>query len=169
MTTGQNFLSDSIKVFNTYKALGEKAFNQLRGDEINAHKGDSSNSIALIVKHLRGNMLSRWTDFLTTDGEKPNRNRDTEFEGQFSDSKKLIECWEEGWACLFATLDSLSADDLSKTVYIRREPLTVMEAILRQIAHYAYHVGQIVYLAKEIRSGDWKSLSIPKGKSEEYK
>jgi hypothetical protein len=165
----QNFLSDSRKVFSSYKALGDKAFLQLKDNEINQSQGDSSNSVGLIVKHLHGNMLSRWTNFLTSDGEKPDRHRDAEFEGKAMDRKEMLLLWEEGWNCLFATLDSLTGHDLNKTVHIRREPHTVMEAMLRQIAHYSYHVGQIVYLAKVFRSGDWKSLSIPKGKSEDYK
>ncbi len=163
------FLTLSRKVFSSYKSLGDKAFLQVKDDEINQFQGSSSNSIALIVKHLKGNMLSRWTDFLTTDGEKENRNRDTEFEGKLLNKKEMIELWEEGWACLFSALDSLAPNDLDKTVYIRREAHTVQEAIIRQIAHYSYHVGQIVYLAKAFRGEQWKSLSIPKGKSEEYK
>ena len=129
---------------------------------------EKRNSISLIVKHLHGNMLSRWTDFLTTDGEKPWRQRDQEFEETIQSRNEMMSLWDEGWTCLFNALRILQPDDLSKTVYIRNMGQSVEDAILRQLAHYAYHVGQIVYLARLANEGDWKSLSIPKGASETY-
>jgi hypothetical protein len=150
-----------------YKQLGEKAMAQIDDSQLNWQATEDSNSIANIVKHLWGNMLSRWTDFLTTDGEKPWRQRDGEFEVETMTRDSLMLRWNEGWNCLFAALDSLTDDDLEKIVYIRNEGHTVMDAIHRQIAHYAYHVGQIVYVAK-LRTAEWSSLSIPRNKSAEY-
>jgi hypothetical protein len=164
----KGYLSNMIKVFKTYKSLGEKAIAQLKEEEINWRQNEDSNSIALIVKHLHGNKLSRWTDFLTTDGEKENRHRDTEFEGEIRSKAELMHLWEEGWACMFKALESLTEADLDKTVYIRQEAHSVMDAMNRQLAHYSYHVGQIVFVVKILRSSSWNSLSIPKGKSEEF-
>jgi hypothetical protein len=162
------FLPGIIRNFRTYKALADKTIAQLQDSEINIRQDEYSNSMALLVKHMHGNMLSRWTDFLTTDGEKPDRHRDTEFEGDLKDKAAMIQLWEQGWECMFNTLESLTEQDLSKTIYIRSEAHSVMEAIHRQMMHYAYHVGQMVYLGKLIRGGTFHSLSIPKGKSEEF-
>jgi len=129
---------------------------------------DASNSIAIIVQHLWGNMLSRWTNFLTEDGEKEWRERDAEFEKVINTKEELIIKWDEGWDCLFAALKSLTVDDLNKTIYIRKEPLTVIDAINRQLAHYSYHVGQMVYIGKMQLNDRWISLSIPKGNSKEF-
>ena len=129
---------------------------------------EKSNSISIIVKHLHGNMLSRWTDFLTTDGEKPWRHRDDEFLEDATTREEVMQRWEEGWACLFDALGKLTISDMDHIVYIRNMGQTVLEAIMRQLAHYAYHVGQIVYLARWLNTGDWTSLTIPKGKSETY-
>jgi hypothetical protein len=151
-----------------YKVLGEKAMAQIEETELNWQANEDSNSIVNIVKHLWGNMLSRWTDFLTTDGEKPWRKRDAEFELEILSREKMMLLWEEGWQCVFDTLDSLTDDDLDKTIYIRNEGHLVTDAINRQIAHYSYHIGQIVYVAKLRIKHDWNSLTIPRNKSEEY-
>ncbi len=161
-------IKNTISVFEYYKSLGEKAMAQVR-DEALFHMPDAkSNSISVIVKHLHGNMLSRWTDFLTTDGEKEWRKRDEEFEEAASTRAEVMHQWNEGWACLFAALNGLTPDDLGKTVYIRNMGQTVEDAIMRQLAHYAYHIGQIVYLARLFNEGDWTSLTIPKGESATY-
>jgi hypothetical protein len=163
-----NFLATCIKQFQYYKSLGDKTFAQLSTEQLFWHPNDSSNSIALIVKHLGGNMLSRWTDFLTTDGEKENRNRDQEFENNWADRDELISYWNAGWACLFQAIESLKEEDLAKIIYIRNQGHTVMEAILRQLAHYPYHIGQILYIGKICLDNKWTSLSIPKGNSASY-
>jgi uncharacterized damage-inducible protein DinB len=163
----ENYLNDIIKRFEYYKLLGDQAMAQLNDEELKVELGEESGSIAMIVKHISGNMLSRWTDFLTTDGEKPWRNRDTEFIDNLEGST-INETWEKGWECLFTTMKGLSAEDMERTIYIRAQPLTVVEAINRQLAHVPYHVGQIVFIAKAIRGTAWESLSIPKGKSEEF-
>jgi hypothetical protein len=168
MNNDQNFLESAIKLFRYYKKLGEGAIAQLDDADINARPNQASNSIALIVHHMSGNMLSRWTDFLTTDGEKSWRNREAEFEDGYKDKKVLLEAWEKGWACLFQALESLKPDDLSKLIFIRNEGQTVQEAIQRQLAHYPHHVGQIIYQAKAIKGSDFKSLSIPKGNSQAF-
>lgn len=162
------FITSINKIFLQYKTLAEKSFEQLTDNEINYIPASESNSISLIVKHMSGNMLSRWTDFYTTDGEKDWRNRDEEFEGKYLSKAALLSDWEKGWECLFNITQQLTSNDLSKTVFIRKEPHTVMDAVNRQIAHYSYHVGQIVYLAKLIKQDNWNSLSIPKGKSKEF-
>ncbi len=164
----QVFLESAIKLFHYYKKLGEGAMAQLNDEEVMRKPNAASNSIALIVHHLSGNMLSRWTDFLTTDGEKSWRNREAEFDQTYSDKKSMMEAWEKGWSCLFTALESIRPGDLSKIIYIRNEGQPVLEAIQRQLAHYASHVGQIMYQAKIIRSDEFKSLSIPKGKSTEF-
>jgi hypothetical protein len=156
-------------VFNSQKTLAEKAFEQLSEIDFHITLDEESNSIAIIIQHLSGNMNSRFTDFLTTDGEKPDRNRDAEFEEKPVSRQKLLEKWEAGWQVVFTTLDSLKEDDLLKTVYIRNEPHSVIEALNRQVSHYGYHVGQIVFLAKHLRYKGWKSLSIPKAKAKDVK
>lgn len=163
-----NYLSSAIKQFEYYKLLAEKTFDQLSDEQLFYQTNGESNSIATIVKHLSGNMNSRWTDFLTSDGEKEWRNRDSEFDSAITTKKELLEKWNEGWQCLFEVLYSLTADDLSKTVYIRNQEHSVLEAINRQLAHYPYHVGQIVYIGKMLCDLRWQSLSIPKGQSESY-
>lgn len=160
---------DSInKIFLQYKTLAEKSFSQLSDAEIMIIPAPESNSVALIVKHTHGNMLSRWTDFYTTDGEKEWRKRDDEFENGYTTKTELLKDWEAGWACLFAITNKLTAADLSKIIYIRGEAHLVLDAINRQIAHYSYHVGQIVFLAKLIKQANWNSLSIPKGQSKQF-
>jgi len=163
-----SFLTDALSLFRQTKRQGEAAMSQVTDEQLTATLDPESNSIAIIVKHLAGNMRSRWTDFLTSDGEKPNRHRDTEFEASPESRRELMEMWEAGWKCVFDAVGPLTEADLSRTVTIRGEPHSVMQAITRQSAHYAAHVGQIVFLAKHFRSSEWKSLSIPRGKSEEY-
>ncbi|MGN6638366.1 MAG: DUF1572 domain-containing protein [Mucilaginibacter sp.] len=165
---GTGYLESVIKQFEYYKFLGEKAMEQLPDKKLFWQYNPESNSIAVIVQHLWGNMLSRWTDFLTSDGEKKWRNRDAEFENAVSTKEQLLAKWEEGWKCLLDTLKQLKEDDLQKIIYIRNQGHTVMEAINRQLAHYPYHVGQIVYIAKMVADSDWKSLSIPRGDSKAY-
>ena len=161
------FLLTSIKQFEYYKSLGEKSFMQLTDEALFSLHNPQCNSIAVIVQHLHGNMLSRWTDFLTTDGEKSWRNRDLEFEPHLKSRKELLLKWEEGWSMLLNTLRSLQDNQLNEVVYIRNMGHTVQEAIMRQLCHYSYHVGQIVLLAK-IYAKDWTTLSIAKGGSELY-
>jgi len=161
-------LRDSISLFRYYKNLGERALAQVADDQLFYAQDEECNSIAIIVKHIAGNMHSRWTNFLTTDGEKPNRNRDNEFRDPPTDRAELMRIWEEGWACLFNALASLDDAHLSQRVLIRGEAHSVMQAINRQLCHYAYHMGQIVMLAKQRRQGDWISLSVPRGKSGEF-
>jgi hypothetical protein len=169
MTTEQHFLENTIGVFINYRKLAEKSFDQLSSDAEFHYKPDAeANSVAVIIKHMAGNMISRWTDFLTTDGEKPDRNRDGEFLDGAETREELIAYWERGWKVFTDTLESLKPEDLLRTVTIRGEGLTVMQALNRQTAHYAYHVGQIVFMAKHIRSSGWVSLSIPKNKSAEH-
>ena len=165
---GTSFLESVKKQFLYYKMLGNSAFEQLSEEELFWRFNSESNSIATIVKHLCGNMLSRWTDFLTTDGEKDWRNRDAEFEDGLETKEAVLKKWDTGWACLLNTLDTLNTADLDKVIYIRNQGHTVMEAIIRQLAHYPYHIGQIVYIAKMIKDKNWKSLSIPKGSSKSY-
>lgn len=164
-----NYLESAKKQFTLYKSLGEKTIARVDEEKLSWHYNSESNSIAIIVQHLWGNMLSRWTDFLTTDGEKDWRHRDTEFEINLKRKEEILEKWNAGWLCLFNALNALSTDDLDKTIYIRKEPLTVLDAINRQLAHYSYHVGQIVFLGKMILDDRWISLSVPKAKSQEYK
>lgn len=162
------FLTTAIKQFEYYKLLGEKTFNQLTEEQLFWMPNENSNSIAIVVKHLHGNMISRWTNFLTSDGEKETRDRDGEFENNLNSKTELLEKWQQGWACLFTTLSSLNEEDLSKTIYIRNQGCTAEDAIMRQLAHYPYHIGQIVYLGKMIVNEDWKSLSIPKNASKSF-
>jgi hypothetical protein len=164
-----HYLEDALTTYRAYKKLAEKALDQLQDEQYFTTLDEESNSIAVIMKHLAGNMLSRWTEFLTTDGEKPERNRDMEFVIEPETSKsKVIEYWEKGWQRMFDTLEALQPEEVSRTVMIRGEPHTVVQAINRQLAHYAYHVGQIVFIAKHFKSSDWKSLSIPRNKSAEF-
>jgi hypothetical protein len=163
-----DYLESVTKQFHYYKMLGDSTFSQLDDDQLFLQYNDDSNSIAMIVKHLWGNMLSRWTEFLTIDGEKEWRNRDTEFDNDISTRTDLIEKWNDGWNCLFNTLATLKTDDLSKTIYIRNQGHSVMEAINRQLAHYPYHIGQIVFLGKMFSANGWNSISIPKGNSQIY-
>lgn len=163
-----SYLQSSVKLFAYYKKLGDDAMAQVNDEQLFFQPNEDSNSIAIIVQHLAGNMLSRWTDFLTTDGEKEWRNRDAEFEAMIQTREELLDFWNRGWKCLFDALEPLTAADLASIVYIRNEGHTVMEAINRQLAHYPYHVGQIIFLAKMFSAEEWKSLSIPKNKSKEY-
>jgi hypothetical protein len=169
MNFEKHFLENTIGVFTNYRNLAEKSFAQLNNDKDFHYIPDAeSNSIAVIIKHMSGNMISRWTDFLTTDGEKPTRNRDGEFVEGIETREQLIQIWNKGWGVFMKTLNSLKEEDVMKTVIIRGEGITVTQALNRQTAHYAYHVGQIVFLAKHIKNTEWKSLSIPKNKSAEH-
>lgn len=163
-----SYLVSVRQQFEYYKMLGEKTIQRLSPEQLMWSQNEDSNSVAIIVKHLHGNMLSRWTDFITTDGEKEWRHRDREFEGDINGQQDLMALWEEGWQCLFDALDTLTDQDLEHTVYIRNQAHTVMEAINRQLAHYPYHIGQIVYIGKLLCGDSWESLSIPKGKSDEF-
>ena len=160
-----NFLESSIKLFRYYKGIGEKAIDQLSDEQVLQKPNEARNSIALIVHHLSGNMLSRFTDFLATDGEKPWRNRETEFDEAYPDKAAMMKAWEGGWACVFSAMAPLKAEDVSRIVYIRNEGQTVLEAIQRQLAHYASHIGQIIYQAKILKGEGFSSLTIPKGGS----
>lgn len=163
------FLDESVKTFRSQKALADKALAQLRDEEFFVTLDAESNSVAVIIKHMAGNMLSRWTDFLTTDGEKPDRNRDMEFVITPATTREAILArWEEGWACALSAVESLKPEDVEKIVYIRGEEHTVTKAVMRQVAHYAQHVGQIIFLAKHLRSSEWESLSIPRNRSAEF-
>jgi hypothetical protein len=163
-----NYLESAIKQFEYYKLLGDKTMVQLPQEKLFWQYNEESNSIATIIKHLHGNMLSRWTDFLTSDGEKEWRKRDTEFENVIADEATVINLWNEGWVCLFNTLHSLTDTDLNKIIYIRNQGHTVAEAINRQLAHYPYHVGQIVFIGKMVLNENWQSLSIPRNQSNQY-
>jgi len=164
----ENFLNSAKKQFHYYKLLGEKTMARLQDNDLFWQYNDDSNSIAMIIQHLWGNMLSRWTDFLTTDGEKEWRKRDLEFEAVITTRQELTNKWNAGWDCLLDALKPLTGEDLQKIIYIRNQGHTVMEAINRQLAHYPYHVGQIVFIAKMIADSDWQSLSIPKGGSQSF-
>lgn len=168
MDLGQAYLDSMKKEFLYYKTLGEKAIHQVEPEQLFVAFHDDSNSIATIVKHLWGNMLSRWTDFRTTDGEKPWRDRDAEFENDLKSKEELMAKWDEGWACLFNAIDSIKADQLLDIIYIRNEGHTILEAVNRQLTHYAYHIGQIIYAAKMLKKTSWQSLSIPKNQSKQY-
>jgi hypothetical protein len=162
MIPASSFLESAIKRLSYYKELSDKTFVQLEEEDFHFAPNAESNSIAIIMQHMAGNMLSRWTGFLTTDGEKEWRNRDTEFEEQHLTKQQLIDLWQKGWDCLLNCLNSLTEEDLLKTIYIRSEALLVIDAINRQLAHYPYHVGQIIYLGKFIKNQDWQNLSISK-------
>lgn len=163
-----DYLESVKKQFQYYKLLGDKTIEQLPSEKLFWQANQESNSIAINVKHLHGNMLSRWTDFLTTDGEKEWRQRDGEFENDIQSKEIVLELWNEGWQCLFDALNKLTEKDLTKIIYIRNQGHTVLEAINRQLAHYPYHVGQIVFIGKMILNDKWQTLSIPRGKSNTY-
>ncbi len=168
METNTAYLESVKKQFLYYKTLAEKSFEQLDEEQLFITLNENTNSIAVIVQHLSGNMLSRWTDFLTSDGEKEWRNRDGEFEDSYDSKAALMKAWEKGWNCFFDAINSLKPEQLTDIIYIRNEGHTVIEAINRQLAHYPYHVGQIVFYAKLLKNGEWNSLSIPKNKSNSY-
>ena len=163
-----NHIADSLSLFRYYKKLAEGAMEQVADEQLTAVLDPEMNSISQIVKHMSGNMRSRWTDFLTSDGEKPGRNRDDEFEAPASTRAELMKQWNEGWAALFGALEPLSESDLGRTITIRGEPHSVMQAVNRQLGHYSYHCGQIVFLAKHLSSERWKSLSIPRKQSDAF-
>jgi hypothetical protein len=164
----ENYKRDALELFRTYKKLAERAIEQVSDEEFFALIDAEANSIAVIVKHIAGNLVSRWSDFLTTDGEKPTRNRDAEFE-VFADTREsLMAFWERGWTTLFDNIEPLTLNDFSKTITIRGQPHTIIQAINRQLTHYPMHVGQIVLLAKHFKSADWETLSVPKNKSAEF-
>lgn len=164
----ENYHSDAIQSFRNYKKMAERAIEQIGDEDFFALIDAEANSVALIVKHIAGNLHSRWRDFLTSDGEKPDRNRDTEFELIGDSRESLMQFWESGWRTLFDAIEPLTVEDFSRTVPIRGEPHTIAEALNRQMTHYAYHVGQIVLLAKHFKSADWKTLSVPKNRSAEF-
>jgi hypothetical protein len=168
MSLGQEYLTTVIRRVKYYKHLAEQTFDQLEENEFHFQPSSESNSIAVIIQHMSGNMLSRWTNFLTEDGEKDWRQRDDEFNIHHSTKQALLELWNKGWDCFINSLLSLQEEDLLKTIYIRREPLTVIDAINRQLAHYPNHVGQVLYIGKIIKNENWKNLSIPKGQSQDY-
>ncbi|MDD5151403.1 MAG: DUF1572 domain-containing protein [Flavobacterium sp.] len=168
MKISNSYLESVKKQFLYYKTLGEKAMDQLEPEQLFVSINEDTNSIATIVKHLSGNMLSRWTDFLTSDGEKEWRNRDAEFIETIKTKEELLANWNKGWNCFFEALNGLKAEQLSDIIYIRNEGHTVIEAINRQLAHYPYHIGQIVFYAKMLKKSEWNSLSIPKNKSNSY-
>jgi hypothetical protein len=168
MNLAEDYISTVTKRVKYYKELGEKTFEQLEEKDFHWQPTSESNSIAVIIQHMAGNMLSRWTNFLTDDGEKDWRDRDDEFETHSYSKKQLTDIWNKGWDCFLNALSSLKEDDLEKTIYIRKEALTVVDAINRQIAHYPYHVGQIVFIGRMLKNEQWKNLSIPKGNSKQY-
>jgi hypothetical protein len=168
MNLADSYLESAKSQFLYYKTIGEKSINQLTEEQLFISTNEDSNSIAVIVKHLSGNMISRWTDFFTSDGEKEWRNRDNEFEETIKSKLELMTFWNKGWDCFFELLFSLKPEQLSEIIYIRNEKHTVIEAINRQLAHYPYHIGQIVFIGKMLSDKNWNSLSIPKGGSKEY-
>ncbi|MEN9489505.1 MAG: hypothetical protein RL494_1770 [Bacteroidota bacterium] len=168
MKTNSLYLESVKKQMLYYKTIGEKAIEQLEPEQLFISVNEDTNSIATIIKHLSGNMLSRWTDFLTTDGEKDWRNRDSEFETTLQSKEELLAEWNKGWDCFFNAINDLQPEQLSQIIYIRNEGQTAMDAINRQLAHYPYHIGQIVFYAKMLKKSEWNSLSIPKNKSNDY-
>jgi len=168
MSTARNFLDSSLLLYRYYKKLGEGVLRQLNEDELKRAPDPESNSIAVIVKHLHGNMRSRFTDFLTSDGEKLWRERDDEFVHSLDSKESILQAWEEGWQVVFEAVENLQAEDVGKIVYIRNQGHTVLEAMQRQLGHYAYHIGQMVFWAKHLKGDDWESLSVPKGKSKAF-
>ena len=168
MTLAEEYLSTVIRRLKYYRELGERAFEQIEEQDFHWQPSSESNSIAVIIQHLAGNMLSRWTNFLTEDGEKDWRDRDDEFEVHDYSRQQLLDLWNKGWECFLGAVNSLKDDDLLKTIYIRDESLSALDAINRQLAHYPYHIGQIVYIGRLIKNKSWKSLSIPKKGSQEY-
>jgi len=168
-TITNEYLKDAIGSFKAYKKLAEKAIEQVTDQELFVTLDEEGNSIAVVMKHMAGNMLSRWTDFLTSDGEKPDRNRDMEFVIEEGTTKEaVLAYWERGWQAVFAAVEPLQPQDFERTVSIRSEAHTIVQAINRQLTHYSYHVGQIVFLAKHFRSSQWKSLSVPRNRSAEF-
>ncbi len=166
---GRHYLDDALRRFRDYKQLAERAFAQVSDEEFFRALDEESNSIAINMKHMAGNMISRWTDFLTTDGEKPERNREIEFVMLADTAKEdMLAYWERGWQCVFDAVGPLQPEDLMRTITVRGQDHTVVQAINRQLAHYAYHIGQIVFLAKHFRSGEWQSLSVPKNESAKF-
>jgi len=163
-----SYVEDAKAIFRQYKKLAEGAMAQVTDEGLLANLDPEMNCIAQIVKHMAGNMRSRWTDFLTTDGEKPTRNRDSEFEQPPVSRAELMALWEEGWSCVFSAIEPLTDADLARTVTIRGEAHSVMQAINRQVAHYASHCGQIIFMAKHLQSANWKCLSVPRKKSAEF-
>ncbi|MEN8790518.1 MAG: DUF1572 family protein [Flavobacteriaceae bacterium] len=168
MNFPEHYLQNIIREFRRYKSLGDRCFEQLNDSDIHWCPDDQSNSIALIVKHLAGNMLSRWTNFLIEDGEKSWRKRDTEFEDPYSSRNEMIEAWEKGWQCVFEALETINNENFFGKIRIRNEEHSIPEALNRQLGHYAYHTGQIVWISKKIRGAEWQPLTIPKGKSEDF-
>jgi hypothetical protein len=165
----QNYLDDSRSAMRAYKKLAEKAIAQLKDEEFFVTLDDEGNSVAVVMKHMAGNMISRWTDFLTSDGEKPNRNRDMEFVIESNTTKDdVLAYWQRGWQCVFDALEPLRTEDCEKTITIRGEKHTIVQALNRQLMHYAYHIGQIVFLAKHFRATEWNSLSIPRNRSAQF-
>src|SRR5690606_4127922 len=167
-TNMESYLNSTVKQFMYYKILGEKAMEQLQEEQLYWQYNEESNSIAMLVNHITGNMLSRFTDFLTSDGEKPWRNRDAEFLNPFNSKAALMHQWDQGWECLFKTLMQLTEADMERIIYIRNDGHTVVEAINRQLAHYPYHIGQIIFIAKMIKNENWQTLSIARNKSNDY-
>lgn len=163
-----NYLDSARKLFGYYRELGDKALAQIDDEHIHWQPSPESNSVAIIVKHLNGNMRSRFTDFLTADGEKPWRDREAEFENDYANKEELLAAWNEGWECFFNAVNPLKDRDLDKIIYIRNEGHTVLEALSRQLAHYPYHIGQLVYLCRLLAGEKWQSLSIPKGGSRAF-
>jgi hypothetical protein len=168
MTIGTEFLQTVTRRVKYYKDLGDKTFEQLNDADFHVQPNEESNSIAVIIQHMTGNMLSRWTDVLTEDGEKPWRERDDEFTPHAYNKEQLLGIWEKGWNCFIQALESFNEEDLLKTIYIRQEGLSLLDAINRQLAHYPYHVGQILYIGRMIKNREWKNLSIPRGNSLQY-
>lgn len=168
MTTNNTYLESIKKQFLYYKTIGEKAIDQLEEEQLFISVNDNTNSIATIVKHLSGNMLSRWTDFLTSDGEKEWRNRDSEFNETLNSKEEILELWNAGWNCFFNALNVMQDLELTTIIYIRNEGQSILDAVNRQLAHYPYHIGQIVFYAKMLKKDEWNSLSIPKNKSDLY-
>ena len=168
MSIGKEYLTTAIRRMKYYKDLGEKTFEQLEEKDFHFQPSSESNSIAVIVQHMTGNMLSRWTNFLTEDGEKEWGDRDDEFEIHQYSKQQIIDLWSKGWSCFLEALESLTENDLTKTVSIRQEQLSAIDAINRQMAHYPYHIGQIVYIGRIIKNNEWRNLSIPKGQSQAY-
>ncbi|WP_272022389.1 DUF1572 family protein [Olleya namhaensis] len=163
-----NYITSIIKQFDYYKTAGDKTLQQLSFEEMNWQSHDNSNSVSIIVKHMVGNMLSRWTNFLIEDGEKDWRQREQEFEATYTNKDQLITDWEKGWQCVYDAIKPLTNKDLERIVYIRNESHTVADAIFRQLGHYSYHIGQIAYIGVSIKNTDWQSLSIPKGQSVQF-
>lgn len=168
MNYQENYINSALYEFRRYKTLGDQTFDQINAEDMHWVHCANDNSIAIIVKHMVGNMLSRWTNFLTEDGEKTWRKRDTEFENPYTTKAEMIQAWENGWRCLFQALQSINSSNFDSEIKIRNEAHTVFEAVNRQLAHYANHVGQIVYIGKMIKGKEWISLSVPKGKSADF-